>query len=100
VTGIVEASDCAFTFISADDVVSVAMSPDIYQRVSQDDTDFPVKVTQIHSSTSYHDNEYDEASDQDSLLAKDDPPSPGLAEHGDGGSRRSRTTSSAKPVCD
>lgn len=77
------------------------MSPDTYQRISQDDTDTPVKVTHSTASlTYYNDNTYDDPSDQDSLLEKDGPPSPGFAERGDVGGRRSRTSSPTKEVRD
>lgn len=77
------------------------MTQDQYQRVSQDDADSPLKITQNHRTTSldyYHDNAYDDPSDQDSLLEKEGPSSPGLAERGDAGSRRPKTASPVKDV--
>lgn len=79
------------------------MTANPYQRVSPDDIDPPVKETQIDNLTSvdsYRDNEYDRASDKDSLLEKSLPSSPSVAERGDAGPGWSSSASKTDLVCE
>jgi len=78
------------------------MTTNPYQRVSPDDIDPPVKETQIDDLTSidhYRDNEYDRASDKDSLLEKSLPSSPNVAERGGAGPGSLSSASQTDLVC-
>lgn len=77
------------------------MASGIYHRVSEGDNGAPVKITENPSMASLHyydDDDEGEASDQDSLLEKGGPPSPGRAERGDIGGRSPRPASPRRTV--